>query len=66
MSIRMIARDLYRLQKEVETLERQMESVPYERRSEMENQLRKLRAERDRMRNVLEGTKEEVPSRKPL
>jgi uncharacterized protein YlxW (UPF0749 family) len=66
MSIRMIARDLYRLQKEVETLERQMASVPYERRSEMENQLRKLRAERDRMRRVLEGTKEEAPYRKPL
>ncbi|MGD2126018.1 MAG: hypothetical protein PVG99_08060 [Desulfobacteraceae bacterium] len=66
MSIRMIARDLYRLEKEVETLEKRFKSAPAEQKRDLEEQLRKARAERDRMRSVLEGSKEPLPYRKPL
>jgi len=65
MSIRLIARDLYRLQKEVEKLEDQLNNTPFEEKREMENQLRKLKAERDRMRRILEGSKEPPSYRKP-
>ncbi len=58
MSIRMIARDLYRLHQEVERLEQAIESAPPERRGGLVDQLRKVRAERDRMRRVLEGCKD--------
>ena len=66
MSIRMIARDLYRLEKEVETLEQRLKAAPAEQRRDLEEQLRKARAERDRMRRVLEGSKEPPSYRKPL
>lgn len=65
MPIRLIARDLYRLQKEVEKLEDQLNNTPFEEKREMEDQLRKLKAERDRMRRILEGSKEPPSYRKP-
>ncbi len=59
MSIRLIARDLYRLHQEVERLEKELkEAPPAARRGELEDQLRKKRAERERMRKVLEGCKD--------
>jgi hypothetical protein len=64
MSVRMIARDLYRLQQEVERLEGQLKACPPARREDLEDQLRKARAERNRVRRMLEGTKEEPPYRK--
>jgi hypothetical protein len=65
MPIRLIARDLYRLQQEVEKLEDQLKNTPYGEKREMEDQLRKLKAERDRMRRILEGSKEPPSYRKP-
>jgi hypothetical protein len=64
MSVRMIARDLYRLQQEVLRLESQLKACPPARREELEDQLRKSRAERDRVKRMLEGAKEEPPYRK--
>jgi len=66
MSIRMIAKDLYRLLREVETLEKQLKNAPVEMRQELEDRLRKAKAERDRMQRTLEGAKEPSPYRKPL
>jgi hypothetical protein len=55
MSIRLIAKDLYRLQQEVEQLEKQLESAPFAKRVKLEEHLRKIKAERDRMRRILDG-----------
>lgn len=65
MPIRLIARDLYRLQQEVEKLEDQLKNAPFGENQEMGDRLRKLKAERDRMRRILEGSKEPPPYRKP-
>ena len=65
MSIRMIARDLYRLQQEVESLEKKLLSAPPEKKAEIKDMLRKTRAEQHRMRRILEGSKEPAPYRKP-
>ncbi len=66
MSIRLIAKDLYRLEKDVEQLERALQTSPAEKRPDLEMKLLKARAERDRMRSILEGSKEEPPYRRPL
>ena len=66
MSIRLIAKELYRLEKDVEQLEKALHESPAERKPVLELSLWKARAERDRMRGVLEGTKDEPPYRKPL
>jgi len=66
MSIRLIARDLYRLEREVERLEELVKESPREKRSALEEALRTATAERNRMRRILEGSKDESPYRKPL
>ena len=66
MSIRLIAKDLYRLQKEVEALEKQVEDAPLEKRETIRESIRKARAERDRMQRILDGAKEPPACRKPL
>ena len=66
MPLRMIAKDLYRLQQEVEKLENQIETLPYYQREYLKDRLRKARAERDRMRKILDGNKEPPAYRKPL
>ena len=58
MSIRMIAQELYRLIQEVERLKNKSKSVPFEKQAEIKDQLRKIKAERDRMHAILEGKKE--------
>jgi len=58
MSIRIIARDLYRLRQEVEMLEQQVESSSPEKKDELKDRLRKVRAEQNRMRRILDGAKE--------
>jgi hypothetical protein len=65
MPIRMIAQELYRLQQEVEKLENQLEALPYDQREDLKERLRKTRAERNRMRRILEGNKEPPAYRKP-
>ena len=58
MSIRLIAKELYCFIKDVEKLEKQIQNTPYEKRGKLEDQLRKLKAERDRLRRMLDGNKE--------
>ncbi len=57
MTIRLIAMDLYRLIREVEALEKKFEDAPYDRKEKFKFELIKLRAERDRLRRMLEGNK---------
>lgn len=60
MSIRMLASELYRAIKEVKELETKLKSLGLTapNRSEVEDQLRRAKAERDRLRFLLEGAKE--------
>ena len=58
MSIRLIAKDLYRLIGEVEKIENELNTALPEKRLELRDQLRKLKAERDRLRRALEGSKD--------
>ena len=55
MSIKLLARDLYRLQNEVERLERDLAAAPMMGRSHIEEALRKVRAEKERVRRALDG-----------
>jgi hypothetical protein len=57
MAIRMIAKELYLLVQEVEKIEKQIKNAPAEKHAELKDQLRKAKAERNRMRNILEGKK---------
>jgi len=61
----MIAKELYVLQQEVESLEKELNSDPQERKPELEEYLRRAVSERDRVRRMLEGNKEPSPYRKP-
>jgi len=65
MSLKMIARDLYRLQQEVDRLESELKAGSVANREGLEEELRKAKAERDRVKRMLEGTKVEPPYRKP-
>ncbi len=55
MSIRLIAKELYLLHQKVAKLEKKIENAPLEKRAELKDRLRKLKAERVRMRNALDG-----------
>ena len=65
MYIRMIAEELYRLEQEVESLEEEIRSAPPEGREAMRERLRRVKADRDRMRRALDGAKEPAPFRYP-
>jgi mRNA-degrading endonuclease RelE of RelBE toxin-antitoxin system len=54
----MIAQELYRTIRMVESVEKELETVPFEKQEAIKDKLRKLKAERDRMRAVLDGKKE--------
>ena len=58
MPIRLIAKELYRLIKEVDKVREQIETARPEQLEKLKDQLRRLTAERDRMRRILEGSKE--------
>lgn len=58
MSIRLLAKDLYRLICEAEQLEEAVKRAPMEKKSELQARLRKLKAERERLRRALEGRKD--------
>jgi hypothetical protein len=57
MSIQLLARELYQLIREIEALERRIEATPQDRQAPLLDQLRKLRADRDRMRRMIDGGK---------
>ncbi len=65
MPIRMLARDLYKLLQEVERMEKELGNASLDKRAGLEDSLRKLRAQRDRLRGALEGCKEPPPYRQP-
>ena len=58
MSIRLIAKDLYRLHQEVERLETELAEAPLDKQEAIQTQLRQTRAERDRLRATLDGRKD--------
>ena len=58
MSIQLIARDLYKLIQAVEKLEKEILNTSPEKQEALKDELRKLRAQRDYMRRVLDGRKE--------
>jgi hypothetical protein len=58
MSIRLIAKDLYRLIREVSEREKQIDEAPLEKRDALMDELRKAIVERDRLRRALDGSKE--------
>ena len=64
MSIRLIAQELYQLEQEVERLEKRLKGAPAGQKEDLEEALRKTRAERNRMRRILEGSKEPPAYRK--
>ena len=66
MSIRMIAKELYLLQQEVDKIEKQIQESPKSKRPELEEMLRKAKAERNRMKNILEGQKSNAATQKRL
>jgi len=55
MSIKLLARDLYRLQQEVERLEEKLAAAPAEKRAGIEEALRRTRAEKQSVRRALDG-----------
>jgi Mg2+ and Co2+ transporter CorA len=55
MSIQMLAQELYRLLKKVEKIENQLENAPPEKKEEIKDKLRKISAERNRIRAALDG-----------
>ena len=55
MSIRLLAKDLYRIHRDVENLERELESAPWDQRAPIEAKLREAKAEHSRLRAALDG-----------
>ncbi len=62
MTIKLLARELYAIIREVEAVERELADAPADRKDVVANRLRKLKAERDRIRRALDGGKD-VPAR---
>jgi len=58
MPIRLLARDLYRLQQDVEKLEKQLATAAFDQQEPIRLRLIAARAERDRLRRVLDGQKD--------
>ena len=61
MSIRDLARELYRLERLVDELKTRIKSAGVEERPDLELELRQAVIERDRFRAILESKKEPVP-----
>ena len=55
MSIKGIAKDLYRLQQAVDALVKKLASAPLEKRPDIERQLHKAKAEYHQLRRILDG-----------
>lgn len=55
MSLRLIARDLYRLQQDVNRLEKELDQTPPTRRDEIKRKLARAISEREHVRRMLDG-----------
>jgi hypothetical protein len=64
MSIRLLAKDLYRLHQEVERLETELALAPLGKQAAIQTKLRQTRAERDRLRATLDGRKDSPHQRR--
>jgi SMC interacting uncharacterized protein involved in chromosome segregation len=58
MSIRLLAKDLYRLQQEVAKLEKELADASLDQHEKLQTRLRAARIERDRLRRALDGEKD--------
>lgn len=58
MSIRAIAKDMYKAQQNVSRLEKTMETASFTEQKELEGELRAARAELKMLRRILDGEKE--------
>jgi histidinol-phosphate/aromatic aminotransferase/cobyric acid decarboxylase-like protein len=58
MSIRLLAKDLYRLQQQVAELEIELANASLDQHEKLEARLRSARIERDRLRRALDGQKD--------
>jgi hypothetical protein len=58
MPIRMIAQELYRIIRAVERVEKKLKGATPDKQGALKEELRKLKAERHRMRAILDGKKE--------
>jgi len=58
MSIRLIAKDLYRLIREVSELQQRIDEAQPEKKEALQDELRKVKAEHERLRRALDGNKE--------
>jgi SMC interacting uncharacterized protein involved in chromosome segregation len=58
MSIRLLAKDLYRLQQEVAKLEKELANATLDQHEKLQARLRAARIERDRLRSALDGQKD--------
>ena len=65
MAIRLIARELYRLQREVEAIEHELQAAPPQEQDTIKDKLRKKRAEWQQVRNILDGEKAHAANRSP-
>ena len=55
MSLRLIARDLYRLQQEVERLEKELADSPAAEHDRLKQKHARTKSERDQVRRMLDG-----------
>lgn len=55
MSIRLIARDLYRFQQAVDQLEKKLARAPLEEQDRLKRELDRARSERDQVKRMLDG-----------
>ena len=55
MSIRAIAKELYHFQQAVAALEKKLDAAPQEAKADIEDQIRKTKAEYNRLRRILDG-----------
>ncbi len=59
MSIRLLAIELYRAQREVDRLEKELAAAPYREQDAIRDLLRRKKAEWQQIRNMLDGAKAE-------
>ena len=65
MSIREVARELYRLNKEMERIKGMLQAASSEQKGELEIELKRIAYERDRIKAILEGMKQYPDIRRP-
>lgn len=58
MPIRLLAKELYRLQQHVEKIQKELENAPLGQHERLQERLRSVRAERDYLRRLLDGQKD--------